>query len=306
LRQYGFEKHKCIVVVSVCRDELTRPFTVALNDVWGSTVNFASLAGSITCGKTGFATAFDHAPQHHGKEKYVIIAAPHIGVAANGEVGIVERDGRKCRRIACGALESFREEMQHGTINLQLDTLDMEQSILKQTLFRDIEYGAVPSLMDLTNIAHDSIAAQINSIVQSMALSPDKCDYAVLTGVQVHGPHHVDMFQHRSMYAVVDGVRVDLVPEFKRCGYHAVTAAQHMAMEAQLNSCERRRAHWWTDRKQPVDATVDGNTALSCAVISGSVLLVECLLHCGVHLVARNSSAQTPSDLTQCSRILPC
>lgn len=196
----GFTDDNTFACVSVCRDEITKPLLDKTDDVWGEVFNFSSLAGSLTLGKTGFAAAASHAPVIDGKERYVFIAMPHIAISQNGEIGIVYREGRTSASHACGALDAIVSEINNGKVHLKLDFDDLEQSILKTKIFEKLNYGEKPDLVGITKITHEIIQEDLERLIEVADKEP--FDYAVLTGVMIHGPKDSNYVYPQSFYAV--------------------------------------------------------------------------------------------------------
>ena len=212
LTDHGFNAKNSIACVSVCRDELTRSFVNNVQSVWGEVFNFSSLGGMLFLGKTGFSAAHDHAPVDQGREHYIYFAMAHIAIDGNGEVGVCTRPGRSTPSGACGALIAFREELLSGTLNMVLDLDDIEQSLLKHRLLRKIQYGEVPELAALTKTAYSVIVADLEHMVE-ITVDPAVSDYAILSGIQIHGPGSEQYIWPGKMYAVKNGVRNRLVLE---------------------------------------------------------------------------------------------
>lgn len=209
LRSHGFEALNTIACVSVCRDELTYPLIENIRHIWGEAFNFSSLAGMLYLGKTGFTAAHHHAPNEDGHERYVYFALPHIGIDAAGQIGNCQRSGRKETSHACGALVSFQQELTSGSLRLELDPDDLEQSFLKPRLLRKLTYGQVPSLVDLTKIAQTTILEDLERMI-NYTVDTTRNHYAVLTGIQIHGPEEKTFVCPSVMYVVVNGKRQEL------------------------------------------------------------------------------------------------
>lgn len=194
LGREGFSNHNTIACVAVCRDELTRPFFSDVEQVWGSAFSLAGLGGMVTAGRTGLTAAIHHAPLDDGRLRFVIYAMAHIAVDADGTVGRVERPGIPRPSSACGALVGFRDELRGGTLDVEFDRFDAEQSLLKHRLLPLIGYGSVPDLVDLTKVAAVAIDEDLRQIVRSLAEGwrevdhPMPADAAIFSGVQIHGP----------------------------------------------------------------------------------------------------------------------
>ena len=210
LKNEGFRAENTIAFVSVCRDELTLPFVEKVKETWGEAFIFSSLGGMLFLGKTGFLAAQHHAPNEDGRERYVYFALPHIGVDALGEIGRHDRPGRLQPSRACGALHGFQTELMNRCVSFGIDPDDIEQSLLKQHLFRKLTYGDIPDLLSLTKIAYTVIREELGRMIH-LTVNPEYSDYAVLTGIQIHGPHGMEYIWPGETYWVREGHRHSLV-----------------------------------------------------------------------------------------------
>lgn len=207
---FGFRAWNALPCVSVCRDELMKPLVEDIQKTWREAFKLSGLAGMLYLGKAGLLRAKDHAPNEDGLERYVYFALPHIGLGGSGEVGLCYRQGRIKPSKVCGALLVFKEELEKGNLSLGLDLDDLEQSLLKQRLLRKLKYGEIPDLVNLTKIAHAAIVEELERMIE-LTIDPDtRSDYAVLTGIAVHGPEHRDYIWPGVLYAVLDGTRHNL------------------------------------------------------------------------------------------------
>jgi len=207
---HGFNDKNTIACVGVCRDEVTRSLLDRIQEAWGEAFNFSSLGGMLFLGKTGFSAAHNHAPVDDGRERYVYFAMAHTAIDEKGEIGVCHRPGRPGSSVACGALEAFRQEMLEGNLSLELDLDDVEQSLLKHRLFRKIRYGDVPELVTLTKIAHGVILEDLERLVE-LTVDTSVSDYAILSGIQIHGPDREQYVWPGAMYVVVNGRLTELV-----------------------------------------------------------------------------------------------
>ena len=209
LHKWGFAADNTIACVGVCRDEITQPLIGKIRDKWGEAFNLSSLAGMFFAGKTGLSAAMHHAPNRDGKERYVYYALPHIAIDEEVEVGRCMRTGRGGKSIACGALNAFQKEIAGGKINPTMDNEDVEQSLLKMRLLKEIPYGQVPGLLELTKITQTVIQVDLENSLKRL-IDTHKSDYAVATGIQIHGPDGNYVWP-ASCYVVVEGVRHEIV-----------------------------------------------------------------------------------------------
>ena len=101
---------------------------------------------------------------------------------------------------------AFRQEMLDGNLTLELDLNDIEQSLLKHRLFRKISYGDLPDLVALTKIAYGVILEDLEHLVK-LTVDPSASDYAILSGIQIHGPDKAQYIWPGAMYMVKNGQR---------------------------------------------------------------------------------------------------
>ncbi len=208
LKGHGFRDENTIASVCVCRDEISQSMRSIVKHIWGEAFNLSSLAGMFFAGKTGLKAALHHSPIDGGQERYVFYAMPHIAIDEKGNMGRCRRDGREDASTACGALAAFQKEMEGGRLEIGMDYEDVEQSLIRMRLIRKIPYGHVPDLLELTKIALSAIQEDLESTLGAV-VEAGRNDYAVMTGIQVHGPRGNYVWPTTS-YAVVEGVRKDI------------------------------------------------------------------------------------------------
>jgi hypothetical protein len=209
LRGLGFTADNAIAIVDVCRDEISQSIMRAIRDQWGEAFNLCSLAGMFFAGRTALTAAMHHAPRVDGRERYAFFTLPHIAVDAEGRLGVCERPGVG-ESNACGALNAFLKELREGRLNVSLDGTDLEQSLLKMRLLREIHYGQVPDLLALTRLVQRVALADLEGTLRPLA-DPSHCDYAVVSGIQIHGPQG-NYACLAAGYALVGGERREIAP----------------------------------------------------------------------------------------------
>ncbi len=78
-------------------------------------------------------------------------------------------------------------ELKSGRLQVSLDPLDLEMSLLKQQLVNSLHYGHVPTLVELTYRAYEAIFAEVQKLAAA-STDPLKCEYVIIAGIQIHGP----------------------------------------------------------------------------------------------------------------------
>jgi len=205
LSRLGFSADNSIACVGVCRDEISQSLVEAVNGKWGHAFNLSSLAGMFLAGKTGLLAAMHHAPNMDGKERYVFYALPHVAIDDKEQVGICSRIGRRGESTACGALNIFQKEVAGGKVDTAVNFDDVELSMIRIRLSKEIGGGETPDLVELTKIAQKAIQKDLELALEDI-IDINASDYAVITGIQIHRPDG-NYVSPVSCYAVVDGVK---------------------------------------------------------------------------------------------------
>lgn len=135
---------------------------------------------------------------------------PHIAIDENGAFGNCHRTGRQALSQACGALIKIFQDRSREEASLDLNPDDVEQSLLTQRLFRKFGFGEIPNLVTLTKATQHIIREDLERMIQ-LTVDPSKTDYAVFTGVQIHGPAHKDWIWIETSYVFVNGERNPLL-----------------------------------------------------------------------------------------------
>ncbi len=203
VNRQGFHAENTIACAGVCRDEISQSLVETIKNVWGPTFALSSLAGMLFLGKTGFTAAEHHAPNTEGKERYVFYALPHIAIDADGSIGTCERAGRKGKSHACGALFGIQKELSAGELKVGLDFDDVEQSLVRMKILNAVKYGQVPDLLGITRITLGIIQEDLKRMIH-FTVDTKRNDYAVFTGIQIHGPG-ANYIWPSQCYSVVSG-----------------------------------------------------------------------------------------------------
>jgi len=188
-RDTGFPGGETLPLVATCRDELMVGFTEFVDRAWGPHFAVGSLGGLVLAGVSGITAAVGHAPDR-GQRRFVLYCMTHIGLDADGTVGVVRRPGQREGSPACGALIGFLRELNSGELRLEYDRTDPEMSMLRTRLAPGVLRGGVPDLLTLTAMARDVALADITEI--GGMTGRGRGSVAVFTGIVVHGPYGQD------------------------------------------------------------------------------------------------------------------
>ena len=200
LSAYGFSDDNTMGMIAICRDEIAEPLFTEVIRYWGKTFNCCSLAGFVMMGKTGLAAATDHTPIVDGIRRFTFYAMPHIAISRHGDIGKVYRDGLQKASHACGALETVVEELASGHLKLEMDMQDIEQTIIRQKILSTLTYGDKPDLIEITKLASRIISEDVKNLLNILDCSV--FNYAVMTGIQIHGPLGTHWIYPQDFYVV--------------------------------------------------------------------------------------------------------
>lgn len=208
LKRFGFNYDNTIASVCICRDEISQSIKSLIKNTWGDVFNFSSLAGMFTAGKTGLLAFMHHAPKIDGKERYVYYIASHIAIDENGRIGFCKRKGIN-ESTACGALNFFLQELKERKLRILIDEEDIEESLVKRRLLREIPYGHIPDLVELTKISRKVIQVDLEQTLKKI-VDISKSDYALFTGIQIHTPYG-NYIWPSECYSVISGRRENFI-----------------------------------------------------------------------------------------------
>ena len=99
LEKYGYGS-TTLLATSLCCDEVNRQLEKDLGKVYGEHFSMGGLAGFAFGGVTSFGAMAHHIP--NGGD-CLIVYGPHVGVDADGNIGKVNRRGRKASGTCCGS-----------------------------------------------------------------------------------------------------------------------------------------------------------------------------------------------------------
>ncbi len=209
IQRHGFTPANSLACVGVCRDELCKPLSEEVEQMWGRAFDFSSLAGILTLGTTGMAAARAHAPIVGGRSRYLFFLFSHIGIGTGGELGVAQRPGHEQPTAACGALVKLLADWQGRRRGGTIDWRDPEQSLLEMRMRKMPDLGDEPDLLQLTKAAHRATVEDVVSLVSS-AFDRQREDLAVVAGIQIHEPQGGTLIWPGATWMVVGGVRSEI------------------------------------------------------------------------------------------------
>ncbi len=205
----GFSRGNSLACVSVCRDEICQPLVERVATRWGRPFVMGGLAGLLFLGRTGFCAALHHGPWEGGRQRFVFFGLTHIGWDDDGVQGSCRRPGQDEPSLACGALAGFQRELSGEGAQLEFAWDDLEYGLLKRRLAASISEQEVPDLVQVTRLARRAIDEDLARLAGD-EIDAARADWAVFTGIQIHGPGGRELVWPGSAYAVIAGQRREL------------------------------------------------------------------------------------------------
>lgn len=209
LSRVGLRPDASLPLLVLCPDEITDPLRHEIHRVYGPPFEAASLAGVPSLGRTGTAAAASHVPIVGGRGRLVCFTMAHMAVGPEGEPGWCRRPGRGEPSVACGALVALMGALAAGGTAGGDPAADPQQSWLADRLASGLADLATGDLVGITrrtaDVAHETMAGLL-----AEAIDPLTMDYALVSGIQLHGPHDREYVQATRAIAVVDGRSRDL------------------------------------------------------------------------------------------------
>jgi len=193
LKKYNYGKDS-LVATSLCPDEVNRCLEAEFVKLYGDTFNMGGLSGFPFGGSTAFGNMASHIPQG---ESALIVFAPHVGVDGEGNIGTVDRRGRKNGGPCCDSAIAASEYVLsvHKGIakakDIPAELLDAQQSFVGSMLLPHAGRldASTDIMVELPYALYDSQKELMTDIVSTAAgaVSGDG-KIAVLGGIQVNTP----------------------------------------------------------------------------------------------------------------------
>lgn len=180
----GFSAERTLPLVSICRDELTTSFFEQIELQWGLAFTLAGLGGVPALGRTGWNAALSHIPNDQGRGGVIVFGFPHIGIEADGSVGLTVRRNQTQPTPTCGALCSLFQKSLTGDLPTEVDFDDFEATRLAMRLIDPADPPG--SLIDLTISALDALEIDVWRALDEAEVWRQH-DVTVWCGVQIHG-----------------------------------------------------------------------------------------------------------------------
>lgn len=218
LADRGFSGSNTLLCTSLCCDELARRLEDDFVKVYGDNFSLGGLSGFPFGGNTGFGAMAAHIPDGGN---CLIVYGPHVGVAADGTIGKVERKGIALIDTCCGsaiAASNYLKGITEGgaAISTKIQSFtDFQQGAVQELI---LPHGkrltdAKNRMLELPYALYDSQDLLMKDIVNTGKAGLKK-GTAILGGIQINtGPETLDYFHPLRFDFVVNGQVVeDLLP----------------------------------------------------------------------------------------------
>ncbi len=168
LKKNDLNPSNCIWGTSICSDEVNNSFLhLGKNFKAPGPFFFGGISGLPFTGKTGFGAFASHIPDNGGA---VILFGPHIGIAEDGSIGSVQREGQEHTSSCCGSLVAGLQSVQSGQVPVTDDHTDYQQGQVNKMLVekhQKIDEANEP-IQEATEIAYEQIKRELTDIISGM------------------------------------------------------------------------------------------------------------------------------------------
>lgn len=130
----GVTPKNTLLSTSLCCDELARQLETDFSAIYGKHFSLGGLSGFPFAGHTGFGAMAAHVPDNGF---CLIVYGPHVGIAADGTVGKVERAGIALIDTCCGsaiAAARYVQQITDGEMALNVNVhsfKDFQQGVVR-------------------------------------------------------------------------------------------------------------------------------------------------------------------------------
>jgi len=193
LKDYAFGE-TTLLATSLCSDEVNRDLENKFAAAYGDNFSMGGLAGFPFGGVTGFQAMASHIPNGGS---CLIVYGPHVGIDADGNIGKVNRRGRKTSGSCCGsaaAAAEYVKSVRTKTIDeatIPDDLIDLQQAWVSEALLPHGERleKAADAKVELPLALFDCQHEMMMEIVaEGCSKVPDGGYIALLGGIQINTP----------------------------------------------------------------------------------------------------------------------
>eukprot|EP00547_Thalassionema_nitzschioides_P018673 CAMPEP_0194255070 /NCGR_PEP_ID=MMETSP0158-20130606/33577_1 /TAXON_ID=33649 /ORGANISM="Thalassionema nitzschioides, Strain L26-B" /LENGTH=249 /DNA_ID=CAMNT_0038993319 /DNA_START=111 /DNA_END=857 /DNA_ORIENTATION=- len=192
----ALEKHgygdTTLLATSLCCDEVTRDLEKAFSESYGDNFSMGGLSGIPFGGVTSFSAMAHHIPDGGS---CLVVYGPHVGMDRKGNLGTVERRGRRESGPCCGSACAAASYVSAVHAGLQMAAaqagMDMEQHFVGELLLphaNRLDKASHPQ-EELPRILYEENHKMIKKIVsKSCSEVAGNGKIALLGGIQINTP----------------------------------------------------------------------------------------------------------------------
>lgn len=168
LKTRGVEPQSTLWATSLCSDEVSNMFLDFYEFFAGpGPFILGGLSGLPFSGITGMKAFLSHVPEHGTA---LILYGPHIGLSADGVIGMVKRHNQLASSTCCGSMIAALEYLREGVYPLLNESLDYQQTrVIRHLRSHRTEILEAPQpLRRAAFYTYDSIHVNLIRIVDSI------------------------------------------------------------------------------------------------------------------------------------------
>eukprot|EP00559_Dactyliosolen_fragilissimus_P007477 CAMPEP_0184869638 /NCGR_PEP_ID=MMETSP0580-20130426/34825_1 /TAXON_ID=1118495 /ORGANISM="Dactyliosolen fragilissimus" /LENGTH=207 /DNA_ID=CAMNT_0027371251 /DNA_START=301 /DNA_END=924 /DNA_ORIENTATION=+ len=203
-----------LLASSLCCDEVNRTLEAELGKEFGHNFSMGGLAGFPFGGVTSFGAMAHHIPDDNS---CFVIFAPHVGIDADGTVGLVNRRGRNMSGACCGSATAAAAYVSNNKNPPPppTDPIDAQQTYVTSLLFphkarlakahKNMPTELPLALYDAQQQMIDSIIAKASQEVAGSG------KIVLLGGIQINTPQDMDDYFLIRSFSILDNQKNTLL-----------------------------------------------------------------------------------------------
>lgn len=192
LQDHGFTQEGTLLATSLCCDEVCRNLEFDLRTKYDSNFSMGGLAGFAFGGVTSFGAMAHHIPKDGN---CLIVYGPHVGIDAEGNVGVVNRRGRSapstCCGSACAALKHLQTECPLPSLEELCDPAVSQQAMVVKMLepYSKALANMGTPMKHLPMCLFEAQQKLMDQIVEAGCQQVHGGKIALLGGIQINTPY---------------------------------------------------------------------------------------------------------------------
>ncbi|MBB2144824.1 hypothetical protein GM921_04970 [Pedobacter sp. LMG 31464] len=196
------EPSQVMMADSICSDDVNSiQYPIRASEFLGP-FKMGGLDGFPFTGLTGMKAVSSHIPS---KGAVFVYYGPHIGVAKNGKIGEIHRNGITDNSDCCGAATGALNSLSNNLIKPnEITEIDYQMNTIEQILLKEKEQiiNATIPIKEATEVIYEAIDKRINELIE---MTEFNCKYIILMGtIHINSDKDMGSFSSVKRFDLID------------------------------------------------------------------------------------------------------